>query len=298
MKKFKVLSALLVLFTALTFTSCDTEPVDSELVGNNPDTENPNNPNNPNNPAGPAVFKVDFDNQTYTANSTVATVGNGLTSIGGFRNNENEVVGIIIPAITSGTYTTAIMTYDPTNEGENVFTNMLTGTSTVTITINAANQTLSGTFSFTGTNNDGVTKSFTNGVFQNIPYTTGVNQFEDSMTATVDGADINYVDDLIIATTNIITITAIGPDHTLRLEIGGGLTPGTYSIDNTAFPTTFRARYTDENDVDHTVTEGTLTISSKTDTRIAGTFSFPVKNAAGETIHTVTNGEFDVEYNW
>lgn len=53
MKKFKVLPAFFVLLTALAFTSCDTEPVDNELVGNNPTPENPNNPGNPNNPNNP-----------------------------------------------------------------------------------------------------------------------------------------------------------------------------------------------------------------------------------------------------
>ncbi len=45
MKKLKKLSAFLFLFTVLGMVSCETEPVDSELVGNNP--ENPDNPNNP-----------------------------------------------------------------------------------------------------------------------------------------------------------------------------------------------------------------------------------------------------------
>lgn len=40
MRKFRNLSAFVVLFTALSFISCETEPVDSDLISQNPD-ENP-----------------------------------------------------------------------------------------------------------------------------------------------------------------------------------------------------------------------------------------------------------------
>ena len=64
-----------MLFAAFGVVSCETEPVDSELVGDNPENPNPNNPNNPNNP-GPSsgdywpmavnnewVFEIDGDVQ-------------------------------------------------------------------------------------------------------------------------------------------------------------------------------------------------------------------------------------------
>ena len=60
MKRLRHLPAFVVLFTALCLISCDTEPVDSELVGNE-ENENPNpNPSDPNNPGEPGTSTGDY----------------------------------------------------------------------------------------------------------------------------------------------------------------------------------------------------------------------------------------------
>lgn len=62
MKRLRHLPFFVVLFTALSFVSCDSEPVDSELVGNE-ENENPN-PNNPNNPdSGESYWPMAVDNR-------------------------------------------------------------------------------------------------------------------------------------------------------------------------------------------------------------------------------------------
>jgi hypothetical protein len=86
MKKFKALSAFIVLFSALAFTSCDTEPVDSELIGNNPENPNPNNPNNPNNPGNPT------NPGTSTGNYWPFAIGNEWV----FVNGEGEESSTLI----------------------------------------------------------------------------------------------------------------------------------------------------------------------------------------------------------
>lgn len=58
MKRLKHLSLFVVLFSALSFVSCDTEPVDPVLVDNN-ENPNPNNPN-PNNPNNPGSSTGDY----------------------------------------------------------------------------------------------------------------------------------------------------------------------------------------------------------------------------------------------
>src|SRR5690606_41062736 len=85
--------------------------------------------------------------------------------------------------------------------------------------INTQNQTISGTFTFTGWWSNDVDEidpiEFTNGVFENIPYTgdPGTNPIgEDEFVATVDDLFINYANDLVVV------VAGVGGDETLSLN--------------------------------------------------------------------------------
>jgi hypothetical protein len=310
MKRFKFLPAFLILFTALSFIACETEPVDSQLINNpNPTPENPEE--------GDAVFKVDFDGQTYTATSTTAVMGQGLITIGGFRGTQGESVALVVDGTQTGTYTEALMVYTPSNASEYGYTNVNPDlnenqdpTGSVIITsIDTVNHTISGTFAFTGWWSDAdadlPNKIFTNGVFENIPYTggPGTNPIpgEDAFIATVDGTFNNYASDLVVAVSGegndeILSLTGNHATHDIYFSIRTNTPAGTYNL-TPEFMVLPRMRYYDAaTDTTYNVEEGQVIITSNNGTRMVGTFSGVVKDAEGVTIHTITAGGFDVDY--
>lgn len=302
MKKLNLLSVFFVILSAVSFTSCDTEPVDPVLGENI--GQQPQQP-------GAAVFKVDFSGQTYVATSTIATVGDGLITIGGLKGTNGEMVSIIIEGTAAGTYdaSKALMDYNPGGASEYSYTNFNLGTGeesgTVTITsINTTNKTISGTFSFTGWwGNDEEnlpSVAFTNGQFENIPYTGGVPTGGEFFDATVDGQEFTYAgSDLAVAVagggggTDIVSVNAYGDSHRLILTFPANITAGTY-----AFATgvaDIKARYRDAEGVEYQIDGGSLTIVSNQGGWVKGNFSFQVKDDTGATIHTVTAGDFNLE---
>jgi len=118
MKRFGLLSALFIMLSAIGFTSCDSEPVDSELVGSN-DNEGANAP------AGPAVFKADFSNQTFTATETKAFKTEALISIQGMRGTNGEMFTLVIDGTTTGTYNNALLSYEPNNLSEYTYLTLI-----------------------------------------------------------------------------------------------------------------------------------------------------------------------------
>jgi len=298
MSRIKLLSAFMVLFTAIGFVSCDVEPIDPVLLDYEPPVEQPVDSTDI---PEVALFQVSFDDTTYVATSTAASVGNGLTLISGMRGQNGEMIGIIIDGTISGTYNDALFSYTPSGAAQSTYSNFLLpeGSGTVTITINPLSHTMSGTFGFTGQGaNAEDTKQFTEGVFTDVPYITApVTPNGDVMTAKVDGTDVNYANDLIVAYTNIISINAIGTDHQINLFINGEVTPGTYEFSTDPLAD-YKAEYIDDEDTEFAISGGALTITSIENGWITGTFNFNVLNEEGETIHTVTNGSFYVEYDF
>lgn len=254
---------------------------------------------------GTPSFAVKIDGTQYTANTYAATVGNGLTSITGFKGTSGEYVSIVLDAVATGTYDArALMAYSPDGDEDNVYSNIslteeeVSGTVTIS-QINTTNHTISGTFSFTGYRDGVANKVFTEGKFENIPYTeAGTTPTDDVFRATVDGTAFTYEGtDLIVSVVNDnqVTLQAFGDNHEIELFINN-LGVGTYPFSTT--PTaTAKAWFTDASDVKTAISNGTLIITNKTATRIAGTFSYTVTDTAGVTTHTVTGGTFDVEYN-
>jgi len=251
-------------------------------------------------------FKVTFDGQQYNGTQNLATVGNGLITVNGFRGTRGEYISIVIDAITEGTYTDdAAFAYSPDGDEDNVYSSLtIENAGTVTITeIDRVNHTISGTFSFRGVNQASVTKEFTAGEFNDIPYTeNNTTPTDDIFSATVDGANFTYAStDLVVTTATVgsneyLSLQGINAAHEIRLNIDLSLAVGNHAFSNTTGAIT-RAYYTNAADEEFLAASGTLNITSKTSTRIAGTFNYTVTDNAGAT-HTVSAGAFDVEYDW
>lgn len=305
MKNIKFLAGILLVFTALTFTSCDIEPIDPNI--NPDDFENPTN--------GPAVFKADFSGETWTSTAVQAVMSNNLISIGAAR-ADGSAFSIIISGSTPGTYpaNANIVAYTPSgsefgywsvnlqNENEN------TGSVVIT-SINTTNNTISGTFSFKGywsdtTNTSILPVEFTNGVFTNIPLTGTPPVSNDTFTAKVDGTEFveNQVDVALIEDPSpnpipnqISIVGAKNNDDSVGLNIQEQLGVGTYSITGMLSDVDVVWGQVLINDVLYTSESGSVTIISKTATRISGTFSMVCRNLTTDTVKTITDGAFDVE---
>lgn len=303
MKKLKISSVVLILLTAFSFISCDTEPVDPVLNDNN--GENPNNPNNPN---SPGVFKVDYNGSTHTAITAAASLGSELIQISAVFGTNGEAIGIGVAAPpVVGTYPMnddILIGYNPNATSEDSYINATNDGYFEITAIDTANKTISGKFSFKGTSlGDFSTIMFTNGVFTNIPYTgdTGGNTtFDNVFKATVDNVTTDYSDDTLgayfeVGDSEYVVITALG-DKKITLQIDYNAVPGTSQFKGNITQGMPLATLTVDG-VEYTnITGGNLTITYNDGERITGTFNFTVRNSEGVAIHTVTGGQFDIFY--
>lgn len=297
MKNILSISKLFLVLIAFAVTSCDVEPLDPAI--NLDDFDNSNN--------GPALFKADFSGSTWTATSVEALVSGNFIAISGLKAN-GEGFDFLVQANATGTYpaNTNLLTFTPSGSEfgywSTNFNNPEENTGSITITsINTTNNTISGTFNFKGYWSDTSVTSilpvqFTNGVFQNIPFITQ-DQTGDSFFAKVGGTE--FVDVDILTTTISVgsqEFISIGAQNaalnSMTISVKSSLGTGTYAITGNATTDGVQAIY-DFNDVNYTAATGSITITSKTATRIKGTFNYVT---SGATPFTVTEGAFDVEY--
>ncbi|HCQ13563.1 DUF6252 family protein [Flavobacterium sp.] len=297
MKNIKFLSALVVLFSAFTFTSCDNEPIDSAL---NPDDFGGGGNAN-------ASFKADFNGATWTANSSQAIVSGNLIQIAGVK-SDGSTFGFLIEASTTGTYPANenLLAFNPAGSEYGYWAtninNPTENTGSITITsIDTVNKKISGTFSFKGywSNADetGVLPiDFTNGVFTNVPYI-NMEETGDTFFAKVNGTEFVDVDILTteigVGSQDFISIAAQNSAlDAITVSVRSDQGVGTYPITGNVATDVVQAIY-DFNDANYLAVSGTVTIQEKTATHIKGTFSF-VTN--GATPFTISEGSFDVDY--
>lgn len=297
MKNIKFLSALVVLFSAFTFTSCDNEPIDSAL---NPDDFGGGG-------NATASFKADFNGATWTANSSQALISGNLIQIAGVK-SDGSTFGFFIEASTTGTYPANenLLAFNPAGSEYGYWATNInnptenTGSITIT-TIDTVNKKISGTFSFKGywSNADetGVLPiDFTNGVFTNVPYT-NIEDTGDTFFAKVNGTEFVDVDILTaefeVTGQSYISIGAQNAAlNSITVSVKSEQGVGTYPITGNTTADAVQAIYNFE-DVSYNAVSGTVTIQEKTATHIKGTFSF-VTN--GATPFTISEGSFDVDY--
>ncbi|MBP6557460.1 MAG: hypothetical protein KA213_03785 [Flavobacterium sp.] len=308
MKNIKFLAGIFLFLTAFTFISCDNEPIDSAIDLDNFGGGGGNN--------DPIVFKADFSGSTWNATTAQADITGGIISIVGFRGANGEGFGFQILASTIGTYQANqnILVYTPANSEYGYWsidpTNEITDTGSITISeIDTVNKTISGTFNFTGYWSDTLVTNilptvFSNGVFENIPYesdTTPVT--DDTFSAKFDGVD--FVEDQIDVVQilfnespfNPVEISIVGSnnvtDNNIGIRIPYSISVGTYNFNQ---DTVNFGGSSVMDDLLYVAQTGTVTIISKTATRIKGTFSYAGYNFTTDTTKQITAGTFDVEY--
>lgn len=311
MKKSIIFKSFLFLFSIVALVSCEVEPIDSEI--DLTAFQNEANPNNPNNPFVTSVFKVDFDNNTFTATSAQAVIDNGTLTLMGMRTPQGDSFVIAIDNVSVGTFPANqnVISYQPQASsfaylGVN-FNNQTEDTGSISITsINTTNNSISGTFSFKGywtdTVNSLAPKTFTNGVFQNIPLTGNIGTpSNDLFFANVDGSEFveNQIDVAAVSSSGFPDAISIAASKSngdvLSISIDEGTPVGTYPITGLLSTTdVVRGKYLVGGTL-HGGISGSLTITSLTATRIAGTFTFIAEDINQTSSHQITQGSFDVE---
>lgn len=303
MKKNTLLAVILVLFTALGFVSCDTEPVDPVLNpgGENPGGENPGGEN----PGAAGTFKVNFGGQTFVAESVVANYESGMITLTGAKNSTESFI-IAIDGTTEGTYNNTTMSYFSGLNAQTAYANVNPETfsknGTIVITeVDYENNTISGTFNFTGyslaPNINPASIVFTSGIFENVPVTDlpepgTVNEMY--MRGNVDGELINFglVEGLANPGVLVLSGHNIASQENLSVYLPENVTPGTYSLE---LFTEYYATYADLSGLTINSDSGTVTVISNANGWIKGTFSFSGEDFDGNQ-HSVTNGEFNIQY--
>lgn len=303
MKNIKLIGYLLLTLIAFTFTSCENEPVDSAInlddfgVG----------------VAGPTVFKADFGGNTWNGTTALAVISGNIISLGATR-ADGSTFSILLAGNTTGTYpaNTNIIAYTPSGSDYGYWSVNLANESELTgsliiSNINTVNKTISGTFSYKGywsdsTNTSILPVNFTNGIFTNVPYTSSNPVATDTFFAKIDGTEFveEQIDGALITDVSGMPdqISVVGSKNNgdrVGLNIIRSLALGTYQFTGPLGQNVNGSCVI--NSVLYNAESGSLTITSKTDTRIKGTFTMVVKNFTTSATKTVTEGAFDVEYN-
>jgi hypothetical protein len=260
------------------------------------------------------TFTATIDGAAFSASSGLsAQLTNNILSIGGGDSRTLFSLAVTINRGV-GTYSTGVI--DPQNVVVSTLTvpgsaaswgsSATAGRGTVTVA-SFTSTTASGTFSLTldptpGTGATG-TKTVTSGSF-NVTFTNagappGTGRITGTISATVDGVAWRGAVNAFATTAGGLT-TLVGQDTNLKqitiVLIGGGV--GTYSL---TFPNPSHANVQFGGQVWDTALQGgtgSVSITSRTDTRVAGTFFFTAQPGLGNNglKSEVTNGTFDLGF--
>lgn len=263
-------------------------------------------------------FSVKIDGENYNAEVTSAIIYNGTLAIQASDENLDNFFNLSVLTAEEGIYeitgnaadhlTTPAMVYRPQESSQYlsyIGNPNVPGSGTLTITeIDTENQTVSGTFSFTGTvSYTGETMEFENGVFNNIPYSTDLPSDFSGGTANLDLDGEAYdptnvsVNRSSILTTELITINL---NKSGKPGIGLSFSPDTEvgTFDFSSFGD-YRIIMNHSNTSVSYVESGSITILTHDveNRSMTGTFeAVLIDSNSYEQIGVITNGEFDIVY--
>ncbi len=294
-----------------------------------------------------AQFQVDFDGETWVADRTVSVINNGVTTITAFKNNDAESIVITLQSDEVGAYTFDNVTnVGHISYAESPTAQLYTSTDPnpigrVDVTeIDTQNQLISGTFFFLGTRTvqqfdvngnpvldaDGnpvyevQSKDFTNGIFNNLVYTTTITEptptepNTDEFYVKIDG--IEFVEETLsaiksdISGISVITIRATrdGSNNIFEIQVPADIVTGNnLLVSSTTDPAndtvaTYRILSTSQNfgaAASSTIPLPLLQITQHdvANKKLEGTFEFTAVRIGGgtETIE-FTEGTFSVTY--
>ena len=298
MKNIKLLAGI---FLIVTFFSCTNEPIDSAI---NLDDFGGNNNQ-------PAVFKADFSGTTWTATTYQAVISSNSIQIVGTKPN-GDTFAFMIEGNAVGNYAanSNLLAFTPAGSEFGYWSvnnsNPAENTGSISITsIDTVNKKISGTFVYKGYWSDTTTTSilpvqFTNGVFTNIPYTSGTPVSNDNFYAKVNGTEFVDVSILTNSLTfnnspSIIISAKNAVENSIEITVKKDAIVGVpYFNDTNILNNKFEFRYWEP--VPYSLTtllNGSITITEKTTTRIKGTFYFDAVNSTF-AVSNITEGTFDV----
>lgn len=326
--KFLVLKIFL-LISFLAFYSCNIEPIDPKVQTNQ--TSIANTPTVVPEVVVPVlpVFKVNFDAQVFAATNIVAVKGiNAFYTISGSAtaNGITRKITIYFSDIANNENTTGLLEPNELGKGlisyninsgltqNNVFKshNKALPTSTtgsIKILNNDTSKNLiSGIFNATvylydvNTNELIGSKVLSNGIFTNIEYQNNAqNPDNNTFFAKVDGLD--FVEDAI----DVVNVQSSGfPDsisitakktsgEKIILSINKDLVASTYNITGPLNSDLVSGKYFINNSL-YYANSGNVIITSKTATRVAGTFQFISSSTLNTNTQNISQGSFDVNY--
>ncbi|MRX70485.1 hypothetical protein SAMN06265349_10117 [Flavobacterium resistens] len=328
MKKINIVFLLLFAISSL-FSSCSPFDDGRDISG----SENNGNGNGSGNVEEKPIFKAKIGGEEFIANTTTAVVTSDYVLIAGTRSSKGDLIQIILPSNKIGTYTWAnskenadrfVLAYAEKVDGygfisasneDAAFLEVKNYTDTAIIKITAVDKTkktISGTFQFTGfretDNGSTETKVVTDGTFTNVPYTEDIpaDDSDQILKAKVNGVD--FINDKVDVTA--VSASGSNPYYSIvgkknddsvsvGLSINKSYGAGTYQVSTNSSNTggalinviagTFKI-----NDYLYTSKSGSITITSKTATKLVGTFDLVVQNFSINDEKTIT-GSFDID---
>ena len=243
MKTIKFLFSLLLIAF---LSACSDEAVDPALLNQSNNNNNNNNNGNNGNTAGVLTAKIDSVDFSSVSNSgTYTSVGTNtqLFLSGNTSDGKTITISITNPAVgtVSASLSGCVLAY--ASQGS-VFTstNPATSTSVGTVTLTSfdtVNNRVTGTFSFTGYNNDGtITRQIANGSINSFPFTNSVTsggnnsgngiigtyKITDYITDTatdLDGDGTSHVNQMLETSCLNNTYLYINSDHTFTANSKG-----------------------------------------------------------------------------
>ena len=268
MKSLQFIAAFFLIFTSVLITSCETEPLDSDLLAqleNGGGTDGGDGGTGGGSGGGgtggggtsTGDFKVDLDGKTMVASSVQAIVNDDYISITGIKTSTGEIMQITLssPNTKVGTYTlkntiggTFALAYIPKNGSEpllavpeeDVDFPEYKDTATLTITkLDKVSGKISGTFQFTGfkfvdlSGTEILTKKFTNGSFSDVSFKNDIPVVETKNTFKVKMDGVSFVPTFIngISIQGKISIVARkGSIENVGFTFASSITPGTYEL--------------------------------------------------------------------
>ena len=306
MKKFNVLSALLVLFTALSLTSCSDDAATLDPSGQGFNS---------------ASLNVAFNNNLYTADNVTANVSGGTITITGSRGPTGEAItmslgqtqltidgiyndNVSVSYLPGGGSTTEYMGYNP-ETGESTGAIKITALDTIS-------RTISGNFAFVGYSSTNPTAEpipFYSGSFNNVPYTgnqlpaaiiippvTPPAEGTEYLKAKVDAElkEFTLLQAIPLNQKVNISGTIVSPQQNIGLILDQAVEPGTYEMVDSPFDGAVGTYNVGTNM--YTSTSGQITIISNADGWIKGTFHFSAVNGNDDTdVIEVTEGDFNIQ---
>ncbi|MCF1423005.1 DUF6252 family protein [Mangrovimonas futianensis] len=311
----KQLYSSLFLFIALFFIqSCENEPLEGEF-------------GNGEMPASAGNFQVDFNGSTFQTNQVGATVLDNMISIGAISGDEAFAVALM--GNSEGTYQLGLLdlnnpttfpnlvsymaTQNPAQADSQTWdsanpTNLMISAGEVVITnIDYQNNTISGTFSFTGYNVNASPNSieFTNGSFTNVSFEDELpnnNPNGNEFYAEIDG--VEFEEDVVnVDASSGFSIGISGTTNaleTISVSLPSDITVGSYpfSMETQGISPFLYVQYYDFNDPSNMpFIEGTIQVTTHdlATGHLVGSFNCSGEFEDGSTM-TISNGSFDVYY--